>query len=499
MYNRRIIESYIQIREFSLSWYATTLFVTIVARSTAFAEHFATLSRRNIFHVLRRPSETPTETELTTSQLASLPAELIANIGERLEWQDVKACRATGNFHLANSLSFRCGLIAPSVMLADRASCKTCAWMLHREDFARRVKKLYINMEEASEAALDLRMLPEAFECREDQRAAEREFREYENVLGGQRYWRENHPYDIMALADTFRQLKAVSNAVEIVLTSNANCYRHWHCSSRRHESQGFEVDEGLRSCERKFCPCASGEVRRGRCDNCDELRPFGYARLSDKLGRPLNAINNPCEDYKNRVPDKHVIDVVFRALAVSEYRPSGLRAENASHNIPFAVFALPSPLYGKLADSVANLRSLHLRLEGPGSVRSTRSRWSCDERLPNAFAPGVAGLAGLLARASCSLETLALSHFADEGSDLDTDTTYACTFKHCIQANTFPKLRWLALGVSAFTCDDIREFVGRHVATLRRVSLVQCKIMDVADFDGLVEVKSQGWTTSWC
>lgn len=79
-------------------------------------------------------------------------------MGNRLRWKDVKACRASGDIHLANSLRFRCRLDTASVMPASRASCEIAARLIRDGDIACGVKKLYINMEEATEATLERRL-----------------------------------------------------------------------------------------------------------------------------------------------------------------------------------------------------------------------------------------------------------------------------------------------------------------------------------------------------
>lgn len=124
----------------------------------------------------------------------------------------------------------------------------------------------------------------------------------------------------------------------------------------------------------------------------------------------------------------------------------------------------------------MAQLRSLRLRLEGADFADYVETGW-----LPCAFVPGLAGLAGLLAKASPNLETLAICQ-PETGIYSDSRTSKAGTlFKRCIQDNTFPKLRRLALGSIAIAFEDLRAFVSRHQTTLRHVSFVECMLMEDA------------------
>lgn len=140
----------------------------------------------------------------------------------------------------------------------------------------------------------------------------------------------------------------------------------------------------------------------------------------------------------------------------------------------------MPSPLYEGASHSFERLRSIRLRLDGLGTGPSPGQQ----EMLPKGFAPALGALRGLLASASSSLEDLAITQHED--SSASSETVCASPFMQCVENNTFLKLRRLALGCVSFTPEGLSEFVRRHQATLRQVSIVDGRALVCARFEGV-------------
>lgn len=85
--------------------------------------------------------------------LLGMPPEILTIISEHLDWRDIKACRAAGNASLASVLLYCQPYETASVMLSYADSMRVCLEMLQHASIAKKVKTLYINVEEFSDKA----------------------------------------------------------------------------------------------------------------------------------------------------------------------------------------------------------------------------------------------------------------------------------------------------------------------------------------------------------
>lgn len=399
---------------------------------------------------------------------------MLARIGEYLPWADFESVALVGNSFLTESM------LGPkpetmSVMPSYAESLRVGLALVRVRSIAKKVKKVFIVPDEFSKQAWEETVKSEDLTQKFGPDLLGQYSENYDVLLREQDSHRQKQT-DVICLAALFDLLHAAGSTAEVIVAGGAKCSFHAPCDPCPDWTIHYPYGAPFAGCGSKLRPASSIEadalntvsemeeseaevfdecdmaqsylncdtcIAAETCSECLQLRPLRYQHLCSRIGRPL-AIpgDEKGEGYEKLEHDKHPIAVVLRALAMSDFQPTGFAtSKRPGWGVGQQHFLLPSPLYERLGQSFERLRSLRIAfVEAPLENLDYIDR---ERASPPLFKATLTAISGIISHAAPSLEELTLlltPTWVDTGA-----AGNACTFRSWIQLQNFPRLRSLS------------------------------------------------------